>query len=237
MPADHLRLGLGADLALRAANRGYVVVCVEQACFGERMERTLKPRSAAGSVDAFNHALLLGQPLLGEQVSDISMVIDWLETGSAPLPVDVDTQRMSIFGHSAGGTTAVYAGAVDPRIQSTIASGCVGYIRETIARRRNDEGQSIIPGILQWLEYDDIVSLHAPRRFIAISGRNDHIWPFDGAQRVVHGAGEVYRAFEAREAVEAVAGAGGHRYYPEETSRAFDLCLRSSENTHGMPPA
>ena len=70
IPADYLLLGVKADMARQAAQRGYLAVCIEQSCYGEREERFLNPRSDARCVDAANHALLLGRCLLGEQVAD-----------------------------------------------------------------------------------------------------------------------------------------------------------------------
>ena len=72
----HLR---GPGLPNRqAVARGYIAVCIEQLCFGERRELALTPRSADPCVDAFHHALLTGRTLLGERMSDVSAVIDWL---------------------------------------------------------------------------------------------------------------------------------------------------------------
>ena len=219
IPADYLLLGVGADMARQAANRGYLVVCIEQACFGERLERNLKPRSAGRCIDAANHALLLGRTLLGEQVMDVSSVIDWLEAGKSGF--DIDLESLHLFGHSSGGTIAVYSAAVDPRIMATVASGCVGFIRETIGRRRNPEGSTIVPGILKWMEFDDIVSLCAPRPFIAVSGIHDHIFPFKGVEAVVESARQFYSLLGTEAAICAVQGTAGHQYYPEVTWGAF----------------
>lgn len=218
VPADPLRLAIGADMGRQAAARGYLVVCIEQRCFGEREERDLNPRSAARCIDAFVHGLLLGRTLIGENAADISAVIDWLHDGGAGLPVDLD--RLHLFGHSSGGTLGVYAGALDTRIRATVASGSVGLIRDT-GFRRNPEGDGVVPGILNWLEFDDVVGLHAPRPFIAVSGRRDHIFPFAGAETVVAGAGNIYAALGAAHAVCAVAGPDRHRYYPNETWAAM----------------
>ena len=49
---------------------------------------------------------------------------------------------------------------------------------------KRDRGQNVVPGILRWLELDDVVWPHAPRPLLTVSGRNDHIWPYAGAERV-----------------------------------------------------
>jgi pimeloyl-ACP methyl ester carboxylesterase len=223
IPADYLLLGVGADMARQAAARGYLVVCVEQACFGERMERSLSPRSDDRCVDAANHALLLGRCLLGEQVADMASVVDWLlrdESGFDP-----DPERLHLFGHSSGGTVAVYTAAVDTRIRAAFCSGCVGPIRKGLGRRRNPGGAAVVPGILNWLEMGDVVGLCAPRPFIGISGERDHIYPFHGVAEVIEEARSVYGAFGRGGRILAVAGPRGHQYYPAETWAAVDRML------------
>lgn len=220
IPADHLLLGVGADMAGQAAARGYLVACVEQACFGERLERALSPRSEDRCVDAACHALLLGRCLLGEQVADMVSVVDWLEQGGSGF--DLDPERLHLFGHSSGGTVAVHTAAVDERIQGAVCSGCLGPLRDTLARRRNPGGAAVVPGILRWMDMGDVVGLCAPRTFIGISGERDHIYPFEGVRKVIREAGRVYEACGKGDRICAVAGPRGHQYYPKETWAAVD---------------
>lgn len=227
MPADPLKIANGADYAVQAASRGYVAVCLEQACFGERREQDIEHPSAHPCFDAAHHALLLGRTLLGERVSDVSSVIDWLETGSSGIALD--HRRIYAMGNSSGGDTSVYAAAVDPRITGIIAGGCVGFFRTTIGRRAACP-DAIIPGILNWLEYDDILALCAPRTVLAVSGRTDHIYPFAQVEAVVNSTSAVYRAVGAEKNLRAVPGPHGHRFYPEVAWPAFE------EITQQRPP-
>ena len=128
----------GVSIARQAASRGFVAVCIEQLCFGERRERALTPRSADPCVDAFHHALLAGRTLLGERMSDVSAVVDWLRNYEHGF----DIGDIYALGHSSGGTTALHATAVDERIAGVIASGCLGPILDTIAARRDGAGQA-----------------------------------------------------------------------------------------------
>lgn len=219
MPADPGRMSKGLDFGWQAAARGYVAVCIEQSCFGERQERAIR-RSANPTIDAANHALLLGRTLVGERATDVSSVIDWLTAGGAGL--ELDFGRLYVLGNSAGGTTAVHLAALDERIAGVLASGCLGFIRDTIARRRDGGGQNVIPSILKWLEMDDIVALVAPRPFLALSGTRDHIFPYEGAAAVVASARSVYRVLGAERFVVAVPANGPHRFYPEVAWPAFE---------------
>lgn len=219
VPIDHMRLAVGADLGIQAARRGYLAVCIEQPGFGEREERDLAKRSADRSIDAANHALLLGRTLMGEKAMDVSAAIDWILSAAAPIEVDPDC--LFLFGHSAGGSAALYAAALDTRIQGVLCSGSIGRFRETLGTRGNDSGDCIIPGLMKHFEAEDIIALIAPRRFVAISGDRDHIFPFSGVADVVRRAHGIYEALGASDAIAARQADGPHRYYPLESWAAW----------------
>jgi hypothetical protein len=218
MPEDPLKIAAGADYALQAARRGFLAVCVEQACFGERSERKMVKRSPHPCFDAAHNALMLGHTLLGERVVDVSAVIDWLLGDGAEF--EIDPQKIYAMGNSSGGDTTVFTAALDPRVSGIMAGGCVGRFRTTTGRREAC-ADIIIPGILQWMEYDDIIALCAPRPVVAVSGDRDHIYPFSEVAETIECARSVYAAMEATAKLTALAGKGGHRFYPEVAWPAF----------------
>lgn len=210
----------GADMGTQAALVGWTVVCVEQFGYGDRRERKRLPLTPGLQTgDAFTVGTLLGRSLVGERVADLCATIDWLVSGADGIEEFecTDITRLALLGHSSGGTTSVYAAAVDTRIRACIASGCLGFIRDTLTTRRTGEGDAIVPNILEWMEMDDVVSLIAPRIFLVVSGKDDHIWPISGARAVLDSAGPVWEALGSPEAFAWAAGAGGHRPYPRET--------------------
>jgi len=209
----------GYDIAVQAAKRGYLAVAIEQSGFGERGERNLAIGSEHPRTDAAMRAFLIGRSVLGERCSDVSSVVDWLIDQRKQ--VGIDPAHIHIMGHSAGGSVAMYAAALDERIVAVLACGCLGFIRETIGRRRND-GQQIIPGILNWMETADIVGLIAPRAFVTVAGETDHIWPASGAIKVVEEAKAVYSALGASDRIVAIGAPGGHFFRPELSWRALD---------------
>ena len=230
-PADVGRRMEGYDLALQAASRGYLAVAVEQSCFGERAENKIAPRSAAPCVDAMMHALLLGRSLMGERCSDVSAVIDWLEGEQDAL--GIDRARFHAMGHSSGGSGALMAAALDTRIAAVLACGCLGFIRDTIGRRRDDQGQNVIPGVLNWLEMADIVGLIAPRVFVTVAGESDHIWPAAGAEAVVAEARTVYARMGAAGRLCCVIAPGGHRFRAGLSWQAFEAVLVAAGSDRG----
>lgn len=211
-PADLEKAEGSYAFALQAAERGYLAIAIEQSCFGERAEKAIRPRSAAPCVDAMMHALLLGRSLMGERCSDVSAVIDWLHAAAAAL--QIDTARIHAMGHSAGGSVALFSAALDERIAAVLACGCIGYIRDTIGRRRDDQGQNVIPGILSWMEMGDVIGLVAPRPLVSVAGEQDPIWPADGAAAVFADANSIYHALNAANRIVLVQEAGAHFFRP-----------------------
>jgi hypothetical protein len=223
MPSDPIKISRGGDYAIQAADRGYMAICLELSCFGLRMERKLKTRSTDPCIDTANHLLLLGRCLVGDRASDVSSVVSWLIHGDHDLPIDGDC--VSVMGQSSGGSVALFSGALDTRLHAVVATGCIGFTRDTIAVRRDAAGQNVIPGILNWMEMDDIVALCAPRPFLTVSGTRDHIWPIAGGQAVVESARTVYGELDAEDRIAAVAVEGPHQFYSDETWEALSKLL------------
>lgn len=211
---DSERIANGGDYALQAVKCGYVACCVEQIAFGVRKEQRIAHRWDHSCVDACNRALLLGRTVLGDRVADISAVIDWLHASGKEIAPSTDIGSIFSMGNSAGGETALFAAAIDQRIAGVIASGCVGQYRKTSGVRRTCP-DTVIPGILEWFEYEDILALCAPRAVLVISGRNDHIYPFALADICVNAARPAFAALSANERLVAVEGPAGHRFYPD----------------------
>jgi dienelactone hydrolase len=227
LPMDVERIARGSENALQAAARGYMAVAVEQSCFGERRERHLAKTSSDPCIDAANHALLLGRTLLGERASDVSAVITWLAGAGHGLSLDL--ARLHIMGNSSGGSTALYASALDARVRAALVGGSVGYMRDTIGRRQDSSGQNVVPGVLNWLEMDDIIALSAPRPMLIFAGKEDHIWPYAGAAAVAESARSVYRALAAPDNLQTAAAEGGHSYHPNVAWPAFEALMAAAD--------
>jgi len=117
---------------------------------------------------------------------------------------------------------AQFAAAPDMRIKGTLASGSVSPIRETVGARGAPGGDAIVPGLLAAFEAEDLIALVAPRAFVGLSGRSDHIYPFTGAETAVERTRPVYRALDAADRLAAVAVDGPHRYYAAASWAAFE---------------
>lgn len=223
VPIDHQRIFIGADIAKQAAEKGYLAVTIEQAGYGERLEKKLKKRSNNRTIDFANHLLLLGKSLEGHGASEISSVIDWLCSKNNKF--SINKTNIYLYGHSAGGTLAQFTSALDKRIKATLASGSVGPIRDTIGARGVSSGNGIIPSFLNYFDTKDIIGLIAPRFFIALNGDKDHIFPYKGAKKVVDDAKIFYKKLNASEKIISVRVKGKHQYYSKETWKVWDTLI------------
>lgn len=230
---DDLRLRNGGDYAIQAVAHGYVAVCIEQVAFGESGERKVAHRWEHPCVDACNRALLLGRTLLGDRVRDVSATIDWLASGVLDLP-RIDPNSVHAMGNSAGGETALFATAIDPRISAVIASGCVGSYRLASGARRTCP-DTVVPGILNWMEYEDVIALCAPRKVLVISGRDDHIYPFHLAASCAESALPAFAALDSAQSLRVSEGPAGHRFYPDLAWPAFLEMTEQSAHDHQPP--
>ncbi len=224
VPIDHQRIFIGADMAKQAAEKGYLAITFEQAGYGERLERKLPKQTNNRTIDFANHLLLSGKSLIGNNATEISTVIDWLCSKSNFL--NIDKRSIYLYGHSSGGTIVQYTAALDKRIKGTLASGSVGPIRQTIGARGCGSGEGIVPGLLEWFDTKDIISLIAPRLFIALSGDQDHIFPYSGAKKVINDASTIYKKLNAEEKIICIKAKGKHQYYNKESWEILDKHMK-----------
>ena len=224
VPIDHQRIFIGADMAKQAAEKGYLAVTFEQAGYGERLERRLPKKSHNRTIDFANHLLLLGKTLMGNSATEISYVIDWLCSKNNLF--NINKSSIYLYGHSSGGTIVQFAAALDERIKGTLASGSVGPVRQTIGARGCGAGDGIVPGFLEWFDTKDIISLIAPRLFIAISGDKDHIFPYSGAKKVINDAKIIYKKLNAHEKIICIKVKGKHQYYNKESWEVLDKYMK-----------
>ena len=145
--------------ALELARAGLITLTVEPRGFGRL--------GAVGHVQLDAVARLVGRTWHGLLVQDGMRAVDYLLTRP-----DVDPARIGVAGLGAGGAAAMYAAALDDRVQAAVVASYLGrYLVDSLDRERctcND-----IPGILRYAEMGDVAALIAPRPALYVNGRND----------------------------------------------------------------
>ncbi|MBQ9409107.1 MAG: acetylxylan esterase [Clostridia bacterium] len=221
-PKDAEDIAGDRDFALQAVKRGYAALTIEQRGFGECGGTEKGPDCHQIAVQA----LLLGRTLIGERCWDIRCA---LEVVSKLFPV-IDQNRVALMGNSGGGTTTLYATALDPRISAAMPSCAFSGFLPSIGAQRHCIC-NYIPGIMEEFDMAELAGLIAPRPLVIVSGRYDGIFPLESAKEQFEIARENYYApLGAQDRIRHVIGAQGHRFYAEDSWPVFELLTGWNEN-------
>ena len=104
----------------------------------------------------YRPAFELGRHLIGYEVQKVLALVDWLESEAGP------EARIGVIGWGDGGMLALYAGALDPRIQAVCVSGYFGD-RRGIWEQPIDRN---VFGLLDQFGDAELASLVHPHRVI-----------------------------------------------------------------------
>lgn len=209
------------DFALGCMQRGWAALCVEQRSFGERAEK-LQEKTASYNVchDAYVQALMLGKTLLGERVYDVERAIDYLLTRP-----EIDAKRIGVLGNSGGGTVAIYAAALLPRLKYAMPSCAFGSFAGSKMSLYHC-ACGYVPNMLQYGEMADVAGLIAPRPLVVVAGREDPIVPLPCVKEGFAQLQKIYHAAGAAAQCQLVIGGEGHRFYAEA---AWNVLLKLCE--------
>jgi dienelactone hydrolase len=155
--------------------------------------------------------------VLGLRVWDVMRTLDYI--ASRP---ETTTEGAGCVGLSGGGTTTLYAAALDPRIRAAVVSGAFGSFRSSIMSTIHCDC-NYIPGILQYAEMADIAALIAPRPLLIENGTEDPIFPVDVTRSASGEVARTYSLLGVPERLEQDIFQGGHRF---SGNKAFDWFTR-----------
>ena len=210
-----------ADLFARA---GYVVLAPDACLYGERGGTVPAGPSEAYRRDeseTFKVAedrmlklnLWFGRTLWGMFVRDDQIALDYL--CSRP---EVDARRIGATGMSMGSTRAWWLAAVDERVTATVGVACLTRYQNLIAHG-NLRAHGLYYfgfGLLKHFDTEGVISLIAPRPFLALTGDIDYGSPVDGVKAIEEKAGAVYATVGARDHFQSIIYPDtGHVYTPE----------------------
>jgi dienelactone hydrolase len=150
-------------------DEGYVALCIDHWCFGERNHAT--------EMDTFKAMLWQGQVLWGMMVYDSIRALDWLVTRG-----DVDASRIATLGMSMGSSMAQWLGALDERVKVTVDICCLTEYH-TLLAEKGLSGHGIyyyVPGLLKEFTASDINALVVPRAHLGLAGTKDALTPLAG---------------------------------------------------------
>lgn len=151
---------------LALAKQGYVVLCPDALCFGERQHPTMK----GGNFERYEFLryVVAGKCMAWKNILDMRRAIDFLV--SRP---EVQAHKIGCYGHSMGSTHTWLVGPWEPRIRCLVGNCCLptyaGIHREHLLHCF----PNFIPGIFQYGDTPDIAALIAPRPLMLNFGDQD----------------------------------------------------------------
>lgn len=194
------------NMALLFARKGYITITPAARGF-EGTNRPEDSKSVSSCLELMKRDALVGRTPVGDRVWDIMKILDW---ALGALPVDPD--KVILTGNSGGGTQTVYAGAIDTRISICMPASSFSSFEASIGLQEHC-ACNYIPGIMNYGDMGDILGLVAPRPLCIIQGKDDPIFPIDGAKEQFETVKKVYAAAGAPDNCELFIGPEGHRYY------------------------
>jgi dienelactone hydrolase len=208
------------DFAVWCMRHGLAALCIEMRGLGERIELLQISENQKGCPTAAMQALVLGRTLIGERVFDVDRGIDYLAARG-----DADMRRIGLMGHSGGGTTAIFAGAVLNRLSFIMPVSYFCTFSDSIMARRHCMC-GYLPGIMKYAEMADVAGLFAPKPFIAVNGDSDDLFPIKAVRRAFRDLKRIYAAADAADNCHLVTGRGGHRFFADAAWARLEKILR-----------
>jgi dienelactone hydrolase len=196
------------DMAIQAVERGFAALAPTTRGLGALANRDDEELGYRTCHTLQLHAQLFGRSLAGDRVWDVTRLLDFVESDER------FDDRVVLTGHSGGGATALFAAAVDERVDIAAVSSYFCSFEDSIAAVDHCEC-NYVPGVVGLGEQWDIAGLVAPRPFVAVNGVDDHIFPIEGARRAFDRLESIYGAVDAAGRCALYEGEGGHRYYAD----------------------
>jgi dienelactone hydrolase len=155
------------------ARQGMVVLAPDSICFEDRRRNRMGTEADEAAdveqhYDEMCHRLLRGDTLMRKVLNDSAQGISLLRTHPS-----IDPERIGILGHSYGGNTVLFHGALDERIRFACASGAACSYQYKLAHQLGIEMAEVIPGFVRRYDIPDLVACFAPRHLLIVSATND----------------------------------------------------------------
>ena len=194
---------------------GYAVMAIDTYCFGERSGKGPggpTERGAAEELSASKYELWMGRSLWAMMVRDDLMALDYLFSRS-----EIDSTRVGVTGISMGATRSWWLMALDERIKTGVAVGCLTRYQQIIAEQKlKAHGiYYFVPDFLRYFDTEAVISLIAPRPILFMTGDQDDGSPVSGIKKIESVVQKVYDLQEARDNFQSVIYPNtGHVYTP-----------------------
>jgi dienelactone hydrolase len=168
------------------AREGYVVICPDALCFGERQS----PRLKGGDYERFEFLryVVAGKCMAWKNILDMRRAIDYLV--SRP---DVNADRIGCYGHSMGSTFTWLVGPWEPRLKCLVGNSCLPTYAAIHRTHILHCFPNFVPGLFRFADTPDIAALIAPRPLHLNFGEKDEGSPIQEVRAAMKTIAAAYR--------------------------------------------
>ena len=202
----------GAPLASTLARRGYVTLVIDCLFFGERGVKVSEREEFAKRLSRFEVEspeyigeynacgfetqsdlarafFLAGWTFMGPRLFDDMASVSFL-AGRPEVGEEIGCVGLSMGGYRSG-----WLAAMDDRIRCAVVVGAMHRYREMIKHRLpNVEWMWTVPGLYGVMDFDDVISLRAPKPLMAIHGTRDWLFsPEFTGEKAIENVSAVYK--------------------------------------------
>jgi len=228
----------GRSYGSELAKRGYVVIAIDMFYWGERrMQLASDPptwrdptKMSLEDVAQFNRRSSASAPLMatglfeagvtwaGVMFMDDIRTVDYLVTRP-----EVDPNRIGCCGLSVGGFRSAHLAGLDPHIKAAVVVGWMSTYGSMLQNKLTSIGfMKVIPGLYQYMDLPDVVSMTVPGGLMIINGTQDGLFPLDGVYASFDKIAAVYRKAGVPERFQGVTYDGPHEFNAEMQEKAFN---------------
>lgn len=206
------------------ANRGIIVLAPDSICFEERRNfynYGAEPNEEMDWLQHYNemcYRILKGETLIKKVLEDAAIGISLLRINSL-----VNNSRIGVLGHSYGGITVLFQGALDSRITFACSSGAVCSYKNKIMNGTGKEMATVIPGFINMFEIEDLVKCFAPKNLLIVSANEDKY--SRDADKIFEVAKETYKEMDVEDRLEHKRYSGGHSLDEERFNYIVDWII------------
>jgi len=156
------------------AKKGFIVLAPDSICFEGRRKNCFTNETTEEESDWLQHynemcyRLLNGETLMKKVLDDAFIGLSVLE--NHPL---VNKDQLGLLGHSYGGNTVLFQGAVDERVKFACSSGALCSYKNKIHNNTGIEMAEVIPGFINQFDVDDLLKCFIQRKLLIVSANDD----------------------------------------------------------------
>lgn len=180
--------------AVALVGEGYVVLCPDALCFGERQDPTKKLKNGDYERFEFLRQVVRGRSLAWKNVLDMRRAIDYLS--GRP---EVIANRIGCYGHSMGSTHTWLVGPLEPRLGCLVGNCCLPTYEAIEQEHLLHCFPNFVPGWAQYGDTPDLASLIAPRVLHLNFGEQDEGSPIESVRRGLVRIAQAYQKAGASE--------------------------------------